>query len=268
MNVCDACVYVSVKVCVKCSCSVLNHLCTKVCALCVCVCCVFWSSQQSGGNICTQWHRPSAFTHGSCRATLHGLAGCDLPEAPGELFLLKASCASYFLPAKYSTVQLFTWEAWSTALLLPLFYIFGEPLCWFKRAWSIAPVMALLLLPEKQSLPFTLCLGYFKALQCIFIPDIYSVSLHAVSFCSHLLITLAVFRTVDSTLHWYLSVLNVTPRDSNKNRWSYKRLSIFLIRCMCACDAECKWVEFICVVVPGNTFMFFRATSKDWSNSI
>lgn len=139
-----------VKVSVKCLLCVLNHLCTKVCALCG-----FWGSQQSGGgNICTQWHRPSAFTHGSCRATLHGLAGCDLPEAPGELFLLKASCASYFLPAKYSTVQLFTWEAWGTALSLPPFYIFGEPLCRFKRAWRIAPVMPS---PTQQSWPFTLC---------------------------------------------------------------------------------------------------------------
>lgn len=102
------------------------------------VLCVFWGSQQCKGNICTQWHRPSAFTHGSCRATLHGLAGCDLPEAPGELFLLKASCASYFLPAKYSTVQLFTWEAWSTAPLLSPFYIFGVPLCKSKRARRVS----------------------------------------------------------------------------------------------------------------------------------
>lgn len=56
----------------------------------------------------TQWQRPWAFTHGSRRATLHGLAGCDLQVAPGELVLLKASCASYFVLAKYSTVQLFT----------------------------------------------------------------------------------------------------------------------------------------------------------------
>lgn len=64
----------------------------------------------------TQWHRPSAFTRGSRRATLHGLAGCDLQVAPGELVLLKASCASYFALAKYSTVQLFTCEARGTAL--------------------------------------------------------------------------------------------------------------------------------------------------------
>lgn len=37
--------------------------------------------------------RPSALTHGSCRAALCGLAGCDLPQAQEELFLLKASCA-------------------------------------------------------------------------------------------------------------------------------------------------------------------------------
>lgn len=36
--------------------------------------------------------------HGSRRAALHGLAGCDLPEVPGELFLLKASCASPNIP--------------------------------------------------------------------------------------------------------------------------------------------------------------------------
>lgn len=36
--------------------------------------------------------------HGSRRAPLHGLAGCDLPEAPGELFLLNASCASPNIP--------------------------------------------------------------------------------------------------------------------------------------------------------------------------
>lgn len=51
MNVCDACVYVSVKVCVKCSCSVLNHLCTKVCALCVGVCVVcFEAASRAGGT--------------------------------------------------------------------------------------------------------------------------------------------------------------------------------------------------------------------------
>ena len=121
--------------------------------VCVCVCFEAASRARGGGNICTQWHRPSAFTHGSCRATLHGLAGCDLPEAPGELFLLKASCASYFMPAKYSTVQLFTWEAWSTDLSLPPFYIFGEALCRFKRAWSTAPVIPLLSLPKQQSWP-------------------------------------------------------------------------------------------------------------------
>lgn len=135
----------------------LNHPCAKVSALCLCVCvCVCLeaaSRARGGGNICTQWHRPSAFTHGSCRATLHGLAGCDLPEAPGELFLLKASCASYFMPAKYSTVQLFTWEAWSTDLSLPPFYIFGEALCGCKRAWSTAPVIPLLSLPKQQSWP-------------------------------------------------------------------------------------------------------------------
>ncbi len=37
--------------------------------------------------------RPSALTHGSCHAALCGLAGCDLPQAQEELFLLKASCA-------------------------------------------------------------------------------------------------------------------------------------------------------------------------------
>lgn len=150
----NVCVCSSKGVCVKCLLCVLNYPCTKVFALCVvCVLCVFWNSQQSGvgdggWNICTQWHRPSAFTHGSCRATLHGLAGCDLPEAPGELFLLKASCASYFLPAKYSTVQLFTWEVWYTTLSLPSFYIVGESLCRFKRAWSTTPVISLLSLPK------------------------------------------------------------------------------------------------------------------------
>lgn len=151
-------------VCVKCLLRVLNH--HGSCIVCACVCAhacarvCFQAASRAGGrwggNICTQWHRPSAFTHGSCRATLHGLAGCDLPEAPGELFLLKASCASYFMPAKYSTVQLFTWEAWSTDLSLPPFYIFGEALCRFKRAWSIAPVIPLLFLPEPQSWSLTL----------------------------------------------------------------------------------------------------------------
>jgi len=38
-------------------------------------------------------HRTSALTHSSCSAALCGLAGCDLPQAQEELFLLKASCA-------------------------------------------------------------------------------------------------------------------------------------------------------------------------------
>lgn len=130
---------------------VLNHSRTKDCVLCV-----FWGSQQSGRNICTQWHRPSAFTHGSCRATLHGLASCDLPEAPGELFLLKASCVSYFQPAKYCIVQLFTWEASCTTTSLSPFHIFWELLCRFKRAWYRTPVIALLL-PKELSWPLTLC---------------------------------------------------------------------------------------------------------------
>lgn len=121
-------------VCVKCLLCVWNHLPHQgLCIVCAALC-VFWDSQRSGGsgwggNICTQWHRPSAFTHGSCRAALHGLAGCDLPEAPGELFLLKASCASYFPPAKYSSVQLFTWEAESAALFTSSLSYFLESYC-------------------------------------------------------------------------------------------------------------------------------------------
>lgn len=46
--------------------------------------------EQRRNNICTQWRRPSALTHGSRRATLCGLAGCDLPQAQKELFPLKS----------------------------------------------------------------------------------------------------------------------------------------------------------------------------------
>lgn len=123
----------------------------------LCIVRVFWGSQQSGRNICTQWHRPSAFTHGSCRATLHGLASCDLPEAPGELFLLKASCVSYFQPAKYCIVQLFTWEASCTTTSLSSFHIFWELLCRFKRAWYREHLWLLYYFKKNKAGLLTLC---------------------------------------------------------------------------------------------------------------
>lgn len=72
--------------------------------------------------------------HGSRRAPHHGLAGCDLPEAPGELFLLNASCASPNIPQSSCLP-----EQHRADLSLPPSHIFSEKHC--VGVWRIMSVV-------------------------------------------------------------------------------------------------------------------------------
>lgn len=79
-----------------CVCSHMYGMCVRYCVLCVLSMSVCVEPEPSEHrNICTQCHRPSAFTRCFCRAALRGLSSCDLSQSPRECFPLKASCAFF-----------------------------------------------------------------------------------------------------------------------------------------------------------------------------